>query len=500
MIEGDSARASTVPRPWLGLMVLALPTLLLALDVSVLFLALPHLSADLGANGTQQLWIMDIYGFMIAGLLVTMGTLGDRIGRRKLLMIGAAAFGVASILAAFSTSTEMLIASRAFLGIAGATLMPSTMALISTMFPDPGQRASALGVWLSCFLGGTALGPLVGGVLVEAFWWGAAFLLGVPIMALLLVAAPRLLPECRDPRAGNLDLRSVLLSLAAILPVVYGLKELARIGLTAPTLLTLSVGLIAGVIFVRRQRRLASPLLNLSLFASRSFSAALLVGLMVGAMVGGMFLLVAQHIQLVEGRTPVEAGLWLVPGSLAMAASSLLVPRLARTIRPARVIAGGLLISAAGFGLMSYGNGVFLTVGFIVANVGLGPLALTYDLVLGSAPSANAGAASSLNETSGELGLALGIAGMGSLAIAVYRGEAPASLPEAARENLAAAVAADLPADLLNTARNAFDVAMHVAAAFGTGVFTVLALVTILLLRHVPPSRSSEHLATITPS
>ncbi|MFD9950757.1 MFS transporter [Nonomuraea sp. NPDC059023] len=500
MIETDGARASTVSRPWLGLMVLALPTLLLALDVSVLFLALPHLSAELGANGTQQLWIMDIYGFMIAGLLVTMGTLGDRIGRRKLLMIGAAAFGVASILAAFSISTEMLIASRALLGIAGATLMPSTMALISTMFPDPGKRASALGVWLSCFLGGTALGPLVGGVLVEAFWWGAAFLLGVPIMALLLVAAPKLLPECRDPQAGNLDLSSVLLSLVTILPVVYGLKELARIGLTASTLLTLSVGLIAGVIFVRRQRTLASPLLKLSLFANRSFSAALLVGLLVGATMGGMFLLVAQHIQLVEGRTPVEAGLWLVPGSLAMATSSLLVPRLARTLRPAHVIAAGLLVSAAGFGLMSYGNGVFLTVGFIVANVGLGPLALSYDLVLGSAPAANAGAASSLNETSGELGLALGIAGMGSLAIAVYRGETPASLPDAARESLAAAVAADLPADLLGTARDAFDVAMHAAAAFGTGVFTVLAIVTVLLLRHVPPSRSSEHLATVTPS
>jgi MFS transporter, DHA2 family, multidrug resistance protein len=185
-------------REWVGLAVLALPTLLLSLDMSVLYLALPYLSADLGASATQQLWIMDIYGFMIAGFLVTMGTLGDRIGRRRLLMTGGVAFAVASVFAAYSTSPEMLIVTRALLGIAGATLMPSTLALISTMFRDQHQRGVAIAVWMTCFMGGMTVGPLVGGLLLQSFWWGSAFLLGVPVMAVLLVAAPALLPEYRD--------------------------------------------------------------------------------------------------------------------------------------------------------------------------------------------------------------------------------------------------------------------------------------------------------------
>jgi len=196
-------------REWLGLAVLALPTLLLSLDISVLYLALPQLSIDLGADSTQQLWILDIYSFMLAGFLVTMGTLGDRIGRRRLLLIGAVAFGVTSVLAAYATSPEMLIATRALLGISGATLMPSTMALIRNMFRDPKQMAAAIGIWFACFMGGMTLGPLVGGALLSTFWWGSAFLLGVPFMALLLVTGPVLLPEYRDGTAGRLDLASV---------------------------------------------------------------------------------------------------------------------------------------------------------------------------------------------------------------------------------------------------------------------------------------------------
>lgn len=167
-------------REWTGLAVLALPTLLIALDIGALFLALPHLSADLDASGTQQLWITDSYGFMLAGFLITMGTLGDRIGRRKLLLIGAAAFGVASVLAAYSTSAEMLIATRALLGVAGATLGPSTLALISTMFRDERQRGVAISLWATCQFGGAALGPVIGGVMLEHFWWGSVFLLGCP--------------------------------------------------------------------------------------------------------------------------------------------------------------------------------------------------------------------------------------------------------------------------------------------------------------------------------
>src|SRR5690242_6635957 len=226
----ETAPERATRREWTGLAVLALPTLLLSLDVSVLYLALPKLSASLGADSTQQLWILDIYSFMLAGFLVTMGTLGDRIGRRRLLLIGGTAFGAASVLAAYSTSPGMLIATRAVLGVAGATLAPSTMALIRNMFRDPRQMGVAIGVWFSCFMGGMALGPLVGGLLLDHFWWGSAFLLGVPVMLLLVAVGPWLLPEYRDENAGKLDLVSVALSLAAILPVIYGLKALARDG------------------------------------------------------------------------------------------------------------------------------------------------------------------------------------------------------------------------------------------------------------------------------
>ncbi len=268
---------------------LALPTLLLALDMSVLFLALPHLTANLHADSTQQLWIMDIYGFMIAGFLVTMGTLGDRIGRRRLLMIGGAAFAAASLLAAFAPTAELLIGARALLGIAGATLMPSTLALISNMFRDARQRGMAIAVWMSCFMVGSSIGPVVGGVLLEMFWWGSVFLLGVPVMVLLLVTTPILLPEFRAADAGKLDLVSVALSLLAILPGVYGLKEIAKDGWAVPPVAAIVVGVAFGTAFVRRQRHLSTPLLDLTLFRNRSFSATLGVMSVGGFLMGGTF-------------------------------------------------------------------------------------------------------------------------------------------------------------------------------------------------------------------
>src|SRR6188474_2903990 len=186
-------------REWLGLAVIALPCVLYSMDLTVLELAVPRLSADLKPTAAQLLWILDIYGFLVAGSLITMGTLGDRIGRRRLLMIGAAAFGVASVIAAFSTSAEMLIATRALLGLAGATLAPSTLSLIRNMFLDQQQRTVAIGIWISSYSVGAAIGPLVGGILLEHFWWGSVFLIGVPVMVLLLVVGPMLLPEFRDP-------------------------------------------------------------------------------------------------------------------------------------------------------------------------------------------------------------------------------------------------------------------------------------------------------------
>ncbi|GAA5172303.1 MFS transporter [Pseudonocardia eucalypti] len=481
------------PREWLGLAVLALPTLLLALDQSVLFLAAPHLAADLRPTAGQMLWIMDSYGFMIAGFLVTMGTLGDRIGRRRLLMIGSAAFGAASVLAAYSASAEMLIATRALLGVAAATLMPATLALIRNMFAVAAQRALAVAVWMSCFSAGTALGPLVGGAVLEHFWWGAAFLMGVPVMVLLLVGAPALLPEYRDPTPGRLDLGSVALSLGAVLPVVYGLKEIAQGGSAPVALMMAAGGAAIGYWFVRRQRSLASPLLDLRLFAERKVGAALVVIMLGMVAVGGMFLVFTQYVQLVLGLSPWLSGLAMVPSALAMIAGTMLAPWLARRTSAGTAIGAGLVVSAAGFGSLALagpGTGLVpVLAGLTVAFLGAGPFgALGIGLVVESARPERAGAASSLSETSGEFGVAVGLALLGSVAAAVYRSRlevtrppgTPAEAAATAREGLAAIAE---PGPLLDAARAAFTEGLNAVSVVAAALVLLLAALAMLRLR-----------------
>src|SRR5262245_33433413 len=296
------------------------------MDLTVLYLAVPSLTADLDPSSTELLWITDIYGFFLAGFLITMGTLGDRVGRRRLLLIGAATFGVVSVLAAFSTSVEMLIVTRALLGIAAATLAPSTLSLIRNMFLDPRQRTFAIGIWATSFSVGAALGPLLGGLLLEYFWWGSVFLLAVPVMLLLLALGPKLLPEFRDPAAGRLDLLSAGLSVVAVLAFIYGLKEIAAGGLGGRAVVAILSGLIVGVVFVLRQKRLTNPLLDLHLFRSRTFSASLAANTLSLAIAFGIFLLIAQYLQLVLGYSPLEAGLWTVPSAGGFIAGSMLAP------------------------------------------------------------------------------------------------------------------------------------------------------------------------------
>ncbi|MEU4248528.1 MFS transporter [Amycolatopsis sp. NPDC026612] len=420
----EGARAGR--REWIGLAVLALPTLLVSLDVFVLILALPKLAVSLHADSTQQLWIMDTYGFMVAGFMVTMGTLGDRIGRRKLLLIGATAFGAASVVAAFSTSAAMLIAARAALGIAGATLAPSTLSLIGTMFTNPRQRAEAIGIWAGCFTVGAIVGPMVGGFLLEHFWWGSVFLLGVPAMVLLLVIGPKLLPEYRDETAGRLDLPSVALSLAAILPAVYGVKELARDGLHAGPALAIVVGGLFGYVFVKRQRTLADPLVDFSLFAAKAFRTTL-GGMLLFSMLGGTTMLfVAQFFQLAQHLSPVGAALGLLPGMAASTVSFLAAPVLARRIRPGALIASGVALAASGMAILALvdpsGGPVWPSLGFAVTSLGVGPMvALGTDLVVGSVPPRKAGAAASLAQTVNEFGYSFGLATVGTLGNAVVR-------------------------------------------------------------------------------
>jgi len=310
-------------REWIGLAVIALPCLLYSMDLTVLNLALPAISAELGPTSTQLLWIVDIYGFLLAGMLIPMGTLGDRIGRRRLLLIGAAAFGVASVIAAFSSSAEMLIASRAALGVAGATLAPSTLSLIRNMFHDPQQRRFAIGAWITSYSAGGAIGPVLGGILLEHFWWGSVFLVGVPVMALLLAVGPALLPEFRDPRASRPDLLSAVLSLAAVLSVIYGIKRIAEHGVAWFAVLAILAGLMVEAAFVRRQRKLADPLMDLGLFRLPAFSAALAVYTLATFVAFGAYLFIAQYLQLVLGMSPLRAGLWMLPFFFGFIAGSL---------------------------------------------------------------------------------------------------------------------------------------------------------------------------------
>jgi DHA2 family multidrug resistance protein-like MFS transporter len=496
-------------REWAGLAVLGLPTMLLSLDISVLFLALPHLSVDLGATTVQQLWITDSYGFLIAGFLVTMGTLGDRVGRRRLLMVGAAAFAAASVLAAFSVTPQMLIVSRALLGVAGAAVVPSTLALISTMFKDPRQLGTAMAVWMTAFMGGIALGPVVGGLLLQHFWWGAVFLTGVPVMALLLMLAPTVLPEHRGQAPGKLDLVSVVLSLLAILPVVYGLKELARRGWTPEPLVVIVAGSALGVVFVRRQLRLRHPLLDVRLFGIRTLRAALVVGLLVGSLQSGTALLVALHLQVVEGLSPVAAGLWLVPPAVALIVGINLAPVLAARTRPAYVLAGGLMISVAGQLMLTRighsGALVLLVTALSVVYVGVGPAAaLINQLAMGATPPEHAGSTAAIMTTGGEFGVAFGIAALGSIAALIYtnRVTMPAGVTGAAadtaRESVtgAAAVAGRaeplVGAGLLDSATDAYSQAVNTVALVCALVFAVLVVHTLVNLRHLPPIGAPE--------
>lgn len=431
-------------REWIGLAVIALPCLLYSMDLTVLNLAIPSLSADLEPSSAQLLWIVDIYGFLVAGSLITMGTLGDRIGRRKLLMIGAAAFGVASVLAAFSTSAAMLIATRALLGLAGATLAPSTLSLIRNMFLDAQQRTVAIGVWISSYSVGAAIGPLVGGVLLEHFWWGSVFLIGVPVMVLLLAIGPILLPEFKDPAAGRVDLLSAALSLACVLAVIYGLKQVAENGVAWPALLAIGVGVAAGVVFVRRQRRLADPLIELRLFAAPAFSVSLGLYTLATFVAFGVFIFIGQYLQLVLGLSPLQAGVWTMPFAVAFIVGSMLTPVIARYARPAFVMAGGLMFAAVGFGLLTQVQGPFALGLLVTATVayalGLAPVfTLATDLIVGSAPPERAGAASAISETGSELGGALGIAILGSVGTAVYRRGVAAGIPDAVSSEAAAA-------------------------------------------------------------
>lgn len=460
----------------LALAVLTLPVLLISIDMTVLGAALPALAEDLDPGAAEQLWIVDAYSFVLAGLLVTMGTLGDRIGRRRLLMWGAAAFGVASIAAAFAPTAGTLVVARALLGLGGATLMPSTFSLIKTAFPEPRRRATAVAVWSAAFSGGAAAGPVVGGFLLEHFWWGSVFLINVPVILLLLVLGPRVLPESRDPHPGPFDLPSAALSLAAMFPLVAAVKTLATDGATVGAGVAAAVGLAAGVVFVRRQRRLEHPLIDLELFARRPFSVSVVTNLLGVFALVGLLVLLPQYLQLVLGLGPLEAALWMLPGSVAGVTGALVATRLVRRFAAPGLVGVGLGLAGVGLVLVGLLGGLGAVVaGFVLLGGGVALAeALTNDLILGAAPADRAGAASAISETGYELGGALGIAVLGSIAAAVFTART-------GQETLGGALTH--PGVDVGAAREAFTAGMQISSVLGAAVLAATALGAWRMLR-----------------
>ncbi|MFG2353539.1 MFS transporter [Streptomyces sp. NPDC048521] len=511
MTNRTSATPTTPPtsplragrREWTALGVLMLPLLLVSMDVSVLYFATPAISADLHPSGTQQLWIFDIYGFVLAGLLMTMGSLGDRVGRRKLLLLGAAAFGAASLLAAYANSAETLIAARAILGIGGATLMPSTMALVRTMFTDPAERAKAIGVWSGVMTGGVALGSVMSGVLVEHFWWGSVFLVNLPAMALLLILGPVLLPESKNPEPGRFDRASVPLSMAAVLPVVYGLKEIPSEGWHPVYVVSITVGLLFAALFVHRQRTAGSPLIPPALLRGHGFTPALVLNLVSAFGMMGSAIFTTQYLQSVLGKSPLSAALWsLLPSVFIGVAAPLTTQLVQRGVNRAYVVAGGFAVAAAGYALLAFTGTDSLWLVLAAAGVlACGVVAIMSqltDMAMGGTPVERAGTASSLMETSAEFGGALGMAVLGSIGTAVYRHEMPATAPAEARETLggALATAARLPGrtgeTLLTTARESFTGGMHGVAVAGAVTLALAAAGAAVTLRRLPAGESES--------
>ncbi|MFR9792180.1 MFS transporter [Streptomyces sp. MB22_4] len=483
------------PGRWLALSVLVLAVLLVAVDATVLGLATPFISEDLHPSGTQLLWIGDVYSFVIAGLLVSMGSLGDRVGRKRILLCGATAFGAISVLNAYATTPGSMILARALLGVAGATLMPATLALIRNLFHDPRERSLAVGIWGATASAGTAVGPLAGGFLLEHFWWGSVFLINLPVMAVLVLVGVRTLPESRNPDPGPWDLPSVLLSLVGMIGVVYAVKETAAHGVLGTTLAVGLLGAAALYGFVRRQLTMPVPLLDMRLFRNRGFGGAVLADLLTVLGMSGLVFFLSQYLQLVQARRPFEAGLAELPAAVGAVVAGLVAGSAARRFSVRSVVSTGLAavgLSLAALTSLGQTTGYpVLGAALLVVGVGAGlSFTVTADVILSSVPKEQAGAASAVSETAYELGAALGIALLGSIVTAVYSTfPAPPHTPPGAHDSLGAAVEtasrmAPAPAEsLLDAARDSFVHGLHLASGAGAAVLLGTAVAAWFLLK-----------------
>lgn len=486
-------------RSWFALGVLSLAVLLIGIDGTVLALATPFISKDLGTSATQMLWIADIYSFMLAGLLVTMGSLGDRIGHKRLLLTGASLFGVMSVVAAYAPTPELLIGARALLGFAGATLAPATLALIRSLFPDARQRSVAVGIWAAMFSAGAALGPVVGGVLLEHFWWGSVFLINVPVIVVMLVTGLVLLPEQRNANPGPWDLPSVGMSLVGMLAVVYAIKEGASHGIRVDIAVAGLVGSAVLVLFVRRQLSLPTPLLDVRLFGNRAFSGVVVANLLTVLGLSGVVFFLSQFFQLVVGYSPLKAGLAELPAAVSATVFGILAGIIVRYWSQRAVLTAGLAlvgVAMASLTMLSPSTAYLqLGIALFVLGLGLG-LAFTVasDVILTSVPQHRAGAAAAVSETAYELGTALGIATLGSIVGSIYRSHAipvgtPSAVASEAKESLPAALEAAerLPHEqalaLVESAKSAFTDGLATAAGVGSALLLASAVAVWLLLK-----------------
>jgi DHA2 family multidrug resistance protein-like MFS transporter len=466
------------------------------MDISLLFVAGPAITEALHPTSTQWLWAMDIYSFVTAGLLITMGGLGDRIGRKKVLLAGAGVFGAFSLELAYAPNANLFVLGRAMLAIGGATLAPSTLSLIRGMFADERQRRTAVGAWTIAFAGGAVAGPIIGGVLLEYFWWGAVFLINVPVMFLLLIAAPFLIAESRNPTRPRFDLLGAASSLVAILCLVFAMTQVARhgIGLTSASAALIGAAVAAG--FIVRQNRAAHPLIDLTLFRIPGFAAAIGVNTITAMVISGLGVLAFPFLQIVHGLSPLQSALWALP-TLAGSFLGAFVATSASRLSGIRLLITGLLSAMSGLIAVATirpqtGLWLFLA-GYTVLTFGIGLTAtVANSLVLTSASAERAGAVAGLSETSAQLGGALGIATLGTVASVVYRAAmtraAPAGSDPKALETVAgAATAAQHTADhtavsLLTAAFSAYTDGIVTTAL--VGVILTASLAVALAFRH----------------
>lgn len=483
---------TTSRRAWWGLVATLGPVLVVAMDGSILFLAMPSINEAIQPSTDQSLWILDIYGLAVGSLLITFGNLGDRFGRKKLLLLGAVVFGVGSVCGAFSPTPEALIASRALMGLGGATLLPSCLAVISELFENPAQRARAIGIFAATFAAGFVIGPIVGGVLLNHLWWGSVFLINIPVIVVFLVAAPRLLREVHGTRPGKIDLPSVALSAVGLLIAIYGVKHAATYGVDglASGLVVLGVGILS--IFVVRQKHLTVPLLDVGLFKQQVFSVAILTGFLSLFVWSASAYVGMTYLQSVLGYSVLDAALLAVPGAIVLTLSSIFTPHLVERVGARTALIVCHFSMAFGMALLiltgeSTGAG-FYVASTLVAGIGFGiSFSLVADTAVGAVPESRAGAAGSIAETSNEIGNALGIALLGSLLTVVFRATYSGDetgIAEVVDGSGSASAAFD-------QARDAFLSGFHGVAIVATAICVALG---ILAMRWIP--RTSVHTAS----